>query len=233
MNLAIVTIIKDDIMTNTALLLVDLQNDFCRAGALEVLDSESVIGTANNVITYCQQQNIVVIASQDWHPADHLSFAVNSGTQVGTEGNLNGLRQIWWPVHCVQHQKGAQFHPALNQSAIQATFQKGINATIDSYSAFFDNDHQHATQLDRWLTENKIKHLYIMGLATDYCVKFTVLDAVQLGYQVTVIQDGCRGVNLHPEDSHNALQEMVLAGAKLITSSDLLTQSMIVTNALS
>ncbi|WGL96936.1 bifunctional nicotinamidase/pyrazinamidase [Arsenophonus nasoniae] len=208
-------------MTHSALLLIDLQNDFCNGGALAVLDSESVINTANEVITYCQQHDIAIIASQDWHPADHLSFAVNSATKVGTEGKLNGLRQIWWPVHCVQHQKGAEFHPALNQSAIQAIFQKGVNAIIDSYSAFFDNDHQHATQLDYWLTQNQIKHLYIMGLATDYCVKFTVLDALQLGYQVTVIQDGCRGVNLDPEDSHNALQEMALAGAKLITSSDL------------
>ncbi|HGJ5865049.1 bifunctional nicotinamidase/pyrazinamidase [Arsenophonus nasoniae] len=208
-------------MSDSALLLVDLQNDFCNGGALAVLDSESVINTANEVITYCQQHDIAIIASQDWHPADHLSFAVNSATKVGTEGKLNGLRQIWWPVHCVQHQKGAEFHPALNQSAIQAIFQKGVNAIIDSYSAFFDNDHQHATQLDYWLTQNQIKHLYIMGLATDYCVKFTVLDALQLGYQVTVIQDGCRGVNLDPEDSHNALQEMALAGAKLITSSDL------------
>ncbi|HGJ5859593.1 MAG TPA: bifunctional nicotinamidase/pyrazinamidase [Arsenophonus nasoniae] len=207
-------------MSDSALLLVDLQNDFCNGGALAVLDSESVINTANEVITYCQQHDIAIIASQDWHPADHLSFAVNSATKVGTEGKLNGLRQIWWPVHCVQHQKGAEFHPALNQSAIQAIFQKGVNAIIDSYSAFFDNDHQHATQLDYWLTQNQIKHLYIMGLATDYCVKFTVLDALQLGYQVTVIQDGCRGVNLDPEDSHNALQEMALAGAKLITSSD-------------
>ncbi|MGP1924918.1 MAG: bifunctional nicotinamidase/pyrazinamidase [Arsenophonus sp. NEOnobi-MAG3] len=210
-------------MTHTALLLVDLQNDFCNGGALEVLDSESVINTANVIISYCQQQNIIIIASQDWHPADHLSFAVNSGTQVGTEGKLNGLRQIWWPVHCVQNQKGAQFHQELNHSAIEKIFQKGVDPTIDSYSAFFDNDYQHATQLDHWLTENQIKYLYIMGLATDYCVKFTVFDAVQLGYQVTVIQDGCRGVNLHPEASYNALQEMVLAGAKLITSSDLLT----------
>lgn len=212
-------------MTHSALLLVDLQNDFCNGGALAISESESVINIANAIITFCQQQGITIIASQDWHPADHLSFAVNSGTKVGSEGKLNGLRQIWWPVHCVQHQKGAEFHPALNQSAIQAIFKKGVNAAIDSYSAFFDNDHQHATQLDGWLTKNQIKHLYIMGLATDYCVKFTVLDAIQLGYQVTVIQDGCRGVNLHPEDSHNALQEMALAGAKLIISSELPIQS--------
>ncbi|MGP1947676.1 MAG: bifunctional nicotinamidase/pyrazinamidase [Arsenophonus sp. NC-PG7-MAG3] len=216
----------------SALLLVDLQNDFCNGGALEILDSESIITIANAVISFCQQQNIIIIASQDWHPADHLSFAVNSGTQVGTEGKLNGLRQIWWPVHCVQHQKGAQFHPYLNQSAIKSIFQKGLDSAIDSYSAFFDNNYHHKTHLDYWLTKNQIKHLYIMGLATDYCVKFTVLDAMKLGYQVTVIQDGCRGVNLNPEDSYNALQEMVLAGAKLITSSDLLAQSINYTHVL-
>lgn len=206
---------------NTALLLVDLQNDFCNGGSLEVLNSESVINTANNIITYCQQQNIAIIASQDWHPPDHLSFSINSGIQIDREDKFNNLRQTWWPVHCVQYQKGAEFHPALNKTAIQAIFQKGIDSKIDSYSAFFDDDNQHATELDYWLKKNKIKHLYIMGLATDYCVKFTVLDAMKLGYQVTVIQDGCRGVNLHPKDSYNALQEMVLVGAKLIISSNL------------
>ncbi|MGP1956646.1 MAG: bifunctional nicotinamidase/pyrazinamidase [Arsenophonus sp. NC-PE1-MAG3] len=211
--------------THTALLLVDLQNDFFNGGALEVLGSENIITIANAVINYCQKHNIIIIATQDWHPADHLSFAVNSGAQVGTEGKLNGIRQIWWPVHCVQHQKGAQFHPYLNQSAIEAIFQKGVDSTIDSYSAFFDNNYHHTTHLDHWLKKNQIKHLYVMGLATDYCVKFTVLDAMKLGYQVTVIQDGCRGVNLNLKAGYNALQEIVLAGAKLITSSDLFTQS--------
>ncbi|MGP1939625.1 MAG: bifunctional nicotinamidase/pyrazinamidase [Arsenophonus sp. ET-DL9-MAG3] len=207
--------------TATALLLIDLQNDFCNNGALEILDSENVINIANNVISYCQQQNIAIIASQDWHPINHSSFTINSTTQVDIENDRNSFRQTCWPMHCVQNQKGAEFHPTLNQSAIQKIFQKGINVAIDSYSVFFDNDHQHATQLHHWLTTNKIKKLYIMGLATDYCVKFTVFDAIKLGYQVTIIQDGCKGVNLEPEDSCNALKEMVLAGAKLITYSNL------------
>ncbi|XZQ55309.1 MAG: bifunctional nicotinamidase/pyrazinamidase [Arsenophonus sp.] len=206
-------------MTNTALLLVDLQNDFCHGGALEILDSESVINIANDVIAYCQQQNIAIIASKDWHPADHLSFAVNSRIKINVKNKFNNFHKILWPVHCVQYQKGAEFHPKLNKSAIQQTFQKGINSAIDNYSAFFYDDNKHKTLLDNWLIKNQIKHLYIMGLATDYCVKFTVLDAIKFGYKVTVIQDGCRGVNFYPEDSQNALKEMISSGAKLITSS--------------
>ncbi|MFP3014553.1 MAG: bifunctional nicotinamidase/pyrazinamidase [Arsenophonus sp.] len=203
-------------MPHSALLLIDLQNDFCNGGALEILDSESVINKANNIITCCQNKDIAIIASQDWHPANHLSFRVNADAKVIDNRNTNSLEQILWPIHCVQYQKGSEFHSDLNKLAIQEIFQKGINPRVDSYSAFFDNDHIHETKLDNWLIENKIKHLYIMGLATDYCVKFTVFDAIRLGYKVTVIRDGCRGVNLHPDDSRNALQEMFLAGAKIM-----------------
>ncbi|EKT63680.1 bifunctional nicotinamidase/pyrazinamidase [Providencia burhodogranariea] len=205
----------------SALLLVDLQNDFCTHGALAVKESELVIQAANKAIEYCQQQNIPIIASQDWHPAEHLSFAVNSGTQVGDVGKLNGITQVWWPVHCVQGETGADFHPSLNSKAISEVFTKGENPQVDSYSAFFDNDKVSQTRLHAWLQEQQITQLFIMGIATDYCVKFTVLDALKLGYEVDVLTDGCRGVNLSAMDSELALAEMSQQGATLLTTDSL------------
>lgn len=202
---------------NTALLLIDLQNDFCHGGALAVKDSDATIAVANQAMAASAARGEPVVASQDWHPADHRSFAVNSHSEVGTLGELEGLPQIWWPVHCVQGSHGAAFHPQLHQQAITQVVKKGLDPAIDSYSAFFDNGHRAATALDGWLKANNIRQLAVMGLATDYCVKFTVLDALLLGYSVKVIVDGCRGVNLQPDDSELALQTMHQAGAELIT----------------
>ncbi|PWC09607.1 bifunctional nicotinamidase/pyrazinamidase [Brenneria roseae subsp. americana] len=201
---------------NRALLLIDLQNDFCPGGALAVNEGDRVIEIANRAISACLPANIPVIASQDWHPADHGSFAVNAHANVGEVGELHGLPQIWWPVHCVQGGAGAQFHPALNQQAITWVVQKGTQSDIDSYSAFFDNGHRAETGLDGWLKARNITHLTVMGLATDYCVKFSVLDALTLGYETDVLIDGCRGVNLRPDDSQSALKEMEQHGAKLL-----------------
>ncbi|OKP03229.1 pyrazinamidase/nicotinamidase [Xenorhabdus eapokensis] len=210
-------------MMKTALLLIDLQNDFCTGGALAVKESDAVIEVANNVIARCQENNITVIATQDWHPANHMSFAENSGQKVGELGELNGIPQVWWPNHCIQGEFGAEFHPLLNQSAIQEIFRKGENPQIDSYSAFFDNDHKSKTRLDAWLTEQNIQRLFVMGIATDYCVKFTVLDALALGYETYVIIDGCRGVNIQNDDSQQALEEMARKGAKLISQSEIIS----------
>ncbi|MDE9431881.1 bifunctional nicotinamidase/pyrazinamidase [Xenorhabdus bovienii] len=207
----------------TALLLIDLQNDFCSGGTLAVKESEEVIAIANKAISLCQKNNITIIASQDWHPANHMSFAVNASQPVGESGLLNGIPQIWWPVHCVQGQFGADFHPALNQSAIQEIFRKGENPQIDSYSAFFDNDHKSATRLHGWLADQNIQRLIVLGIATDYCVKFTVLDALEQGYETYVITDGCRGVNLQDDDSLKALKEMATKGAKLIQLHEITT----------
>ncbi|PHM38735.1 bifunctional nicotinamidase/pyrazinamidase [Xenorhabdus innexi] len=198
----------------TALLLIDLQNDFCTGGALAVKESEEVIAVANEAIQLCQQYSVSIIASQDWHPSDHMSFAVNSGQPVGELGVLNGIPQIWWPVHCVQGKSGAEFHPALNHAAIQEVFRKGENPQIDSYSAFFDNDRKNATRLHHWLSEQHINRLLILGIATDYCVKFTVLDALEHGYETYVITEGCRGVNIQADDSLRAIEEMAAKGAK-------------------
>ncbi|AHG18296.1 PncA [Chania multitudinisentens RB-25] len=202
-----------------ALLLIDLQNDFCPGGALAVTEGDHTIAIANQAIDACLARHEPVIASQDWHPAEHRSFAANSHAQIGTLGELEGLPQRWWPVHCVQGTPGAAFHPQLKQQRLAAVFRKGENPDIDSYSAFFDNGHRTQTALDGWLKSQGITQLAVMGLATDYCVKFSVLDALQLGYSTQVIVEGCRGVNLQPEDSQQALREMQQAGAHLVTLS--------------
>lgn len=203
----------------TALLLIDLQNDFCPGGALGVEEGDATIAVANQAIEACLSRNEIIVASQDWHPANHRSFAINSNAQVGTLGELEGLQQVWWPIHCVQETLGAELHPQLQQQHIAAVFRKGENPDIDSYSAFFDNGHRAQTALDDWLKKQDVTHLAIMGLATDYCVKFSVLDALHLGYQTQVIIDGCRGVNLQPQDSQQALAQMQHAGAELVTLS--------------
>ncbi|SUB82921.1 nicotinamidase/pyrazinamidase [Pragia fontium] len=199
-----------------ALLLVDLQHDFCLNGALAVPDGDEVIHVANQAIHVFHQRGWPIIATLDWHPANHKSFAVNSGGQIGESGLLNGLPQIWWPVHCVQNTHGASLHEKLEQQQITTLIYKGQNSETDSYSAFFDNDKRSSTQLHDWLTEQSIRQLVIMGLATDYCVKFTVLDGLELGYQVEVLAAGCRGVNLQPTDSEQALTDMMEQGAKII-----------------
>ncbi|TKI08167.1 bifunctional nicotinamidase/pyrazinamidase [Martelella alba] len=203
-----------------ALILIDLQNDFCQGGALAVPDGDAVIPVANEAMTVSRRRGIPVVASIDWHPADHRSFAINSGGEIGELGELEGLPQVWWPVHCVQHSPGAQLHPALNAAGIDQRVYKGCQTDIDSYSAFYDNGHRGRTVLHAWLKERNISALLIMGLATDYCVKFTVLDALSLGYTVMVLTDGCRGVDLTPGDSGAALEAMRMAGARLATLVD-------------
>ncbi|OAT37540.1 bifunctional nicotinamidase/pyrazinamidase [Proteus myxofaciens] len=205
-------------MKNSALLLIDIQNDFCTGGSLAVDKSDNVVQIANQMIGHFNQTHGVIIASQDWHPANHLSFAVNSNTLIGEVGELNGLPQVWWPVHCVQDSNGADFHPSLNKHLIEHIIYKGQNRHIDSYSAFFDNDHKYQTGLHTLLQKLNIDHLYILGIATDYCVKFTVLDALDLGYQVSVITDGCQGVNIQENDSEEALAQMQNKGARLVIS---------------
>ncbi|MBK6259944.1 MULTISPECIES: bifunctional nicotinamidase/pyrazinamidase [Citrobacter] len=203
-----------------ALLLVDLQNDFCAGGALAVPQGDSTIDIANRLIDWCAVRGDMVVASLDWHPANHGSFASQNQVAPYSQGQLDGLAQTFWPDHCVQHSEGASLHPLLKQRAISQTFTKGENPLVDSYSAFFDNGRRQATALNAWLQQHHVTDLIIMGLATDYCVKFTVLDALDLGYTVSVITDGCRGVNIQPQDSANAFMDMAAAGATLYTLDD-------------
>lgn len=198
-----------------ALLLVDLQNDFCPAGALPVPDGQEVIAIANQLMP----QFGLVVATQDWHPPDHKSFAANHPwRKPGQVIELRGLPQILWPIHCVQNSFGAEFVNELNSEGIHRIFHKGTEPDIDSYSGFFDNGHLKATGLNEYLQSRRVDVLYIMGLATDYCVKFTVLDALQLGFETFLIEDGCRGIDLQPGDVDRAVQQMVAKGARLVRS---------------
>lgn len=205
-----------------ALLLIDLQNDFCKNGALEVKDGDKVIIIGNLLMEKFKNSNNMILATKDWHPITHKSFASNSDGKIGEIGILNGLPQVWWPNHCVENTKGSEFHPDLNSKYIDKIIFKGTDKEIDSYSGFFDNGKLNKTELDSILKKNNVDTLYIMGLATDFCVKFTVLDALQLGYKVYLVEDGCRGVNLTPNSSLDAINEMKEKGAIIINSSDIL-----------
>lgn len=198
-----------------ALILVDLQYDFCPGGALAVARGDETIAIANRVMPHFT----TIVATQDWHPPDHKSFAVNNpGTKVGDLIDLGGTQQVMWPAHCVQETRGAELHAELARERINDVIRKGTDANIDSYSGFFDNGHTKATGLNNWLAERWIKQVYVMGLATDFCVKYTVLDALKLGYEVKLIEDGCRGVNLKPGDDERAIAEMRGAGAAVVES---------------
>ena len=198
-----------------ALLLIDIQNDFLPTGALPVPEGDQIIPIANALMPRFSH----IVATQDWHPADHGSFAANHpGKKPGDLITLNGPPQILWPTHCVQNTPGAEFAPALDRARITHIIQKGTDPAIDSYSGFFDNGHRKATGLHDYLRAHNITHLHLLGLATDYCVKFTALDARQLGYTVTLIEDACRGANLKPTDVADALTEMHHAGVHLIHS---------------
>ena len=204
-----------------ALLLVDIQNDFLPDGALGVPDGDAVIPVANKL----QPLFNLVIATQDWHPADHGSFAANHpGCEVGETIALDGLQQILWPVHCVQNTFGSELSKDLSIAGIHRIFFKGTDPRVDSYSAFADNAQRRSTGLGDYLKEQGVDTIYILGLATDYCVLFSVLDACGVGLKTHVVVDGCRGVDLQSGDSDRALRQMQKEGAVLVTSEELLSQ---------
>ena len=200
----------------SALLLVDLQNDFVEGGALAVPDGNSVIEIANRLMS----QYDLVVATQDWHPADHGSFAAShKDVEVGDVFELSGLSQVAWPVHCVQETAGADFVDLLDTEKINTVVRKGTDPTIDSYSGFFDNGRRKSTGLAELLNEKNVTRVDVMGLATDYCVKFTALDAIDAGFETRLIVDGCRGVNLKPGDVEVAIEEMQAVGATICAAS--------------
>ena len=201
-----------------ALILVDLQNDFMPGGALAVPHGDEVIPLADEL----QQRFELVLATKDWHPPDHGSFAANHpGKKPGDRIILDGIEQILWPVHCVQNTYGAEFAPSFDTSRIAHIFHKGTEPNIDSYSTFFDNAHRRHTGLAHYLEKRGIKDIYLMGLALDYCVKYSTLDARHLELSTYVIVDGCRGIDLEPGDIARALDEMKRAGAILLKSNEL------------
>jgi len=207
-----------------ALILVDIQNDFMPTGSLPVAQGDEVVPVANRMQRYFE----LVVATQDWHPPDHGSFASNhEGRKPGEMSELGGLPQVLWPDHCVQNSAGAEFHRDLDRTRVARVFHKGVDADIDSYSGFFDNGHRRSTGLGEYLRDQGVTDVYILGLATDYCVKYSALDALKLGFTTHVIEDGCRGVELNDGEVQSALDEMRAAGVE-ITNSSAITATVVV-----
>jgi nicotinamidase/pyrazinamidase len=205
-----------------ALIIVDIQNDFLPGGALAVRSGDEIIPVVNRMLHLKGKVFDQVIATQDWHPKQHRSFASQHSTRrPGEVILLSGLDQVLWPDHCVQGSYGAEFASGWQTQHIDRVIQKGTDTEIDSYSGFFDNGKRKSTGLADYLRQQQVTDLYILGLATDYCVKFTALDAVELGFRTHVIEDGCRGVNLQPNDSKESIEAMRKAGVKIVSSQSL------------
>ena len=180
---------------------------------LPVTEGDLVIPVANRLMP----DYATVVATQDWHPANHKSFAANHPwRKPGQVIDLNGLDQVLWPIHCVQGTFGSELVDALDQDKITKVFRKGTDPEIDSYSGFFDNGHRKSTGMAEWLRERGIEEVHVMGLATDYCVKFTVLDALGEGFRAKLFVEGSRGVNLTPGDVERSIEEMAAAGAEVV-----------------
>lgn len=197
-----------------ALILVDLQNDFFPGGKLAVSRGDEILPAVNDLMANGKWD--LIVATKDWHPADHCSFAENHGKQVGEKVIVESIEQILWPVHCVQNTHGADFASGWPSHQVDAIIHKGTNKLYDSYSTFFDNKHNLSTGLHDLLQKQKIEEIWIVGLATDYCVKYSVIDALNLGYRVYVVKEACRAVNLNADDEKKAFDEMERAGAILI-----------------
>lgn len=204
-----------------ALLLIDIQNGFCPGGNLAVADGDKIVPIANALIENGGYD--LIVATQDWHPADHGSFASRHPDKAPFDmGELSGQPQMLWPDHCVQETPDAEFHPDLNTQALDYVQQKGENPAIDSYSAFRDNDQAAATGLADYLLRQGITSLDVCGLATDYCVRFSVLDAIDMlpDVKVRFIEDASRGID--PEGIRNAIATMRAKGVAVVNSSDIL-----------
>lgn len=190
-------------LREAALIIVDVQNDFCPGGSLAVPEGDQVVPVINKLAPLFP----VVVATQDWHPANHCSFQAQGGP---------------WPPHCVQGSTGAQLHPAVDRQHITAYVKKGVLPNKDAYSGFEGTDEAGRT-LAELLRQRGVKEIYVTGLATDYCVRATALDGLKEGFKVHVVTDAVRGVNVKPGDDQRALEEMRAAGASLETSAEILS----------
>jgi len=180
-------------MPSSALIIIDVQNDFCEGGALAVPDANSIVGLINDFAMGFD----AVILTQDWHPAGHSSFASShAGQDPFTMIDMPYGPQVLWPDHCVQGSDGAAFHPDLDTMRADMIIRKGYNPAIDSYSAFFENDQKTPTGLHGYLQTRGINQVTMVGLATDFCVNFSAQDAAKLGYRVTVRTDLCRAIDM-------------------------------------
>jgi nicotinamidase/pyrazinamidase len=180
-------------VTAEALIVIDVQNDFCPGGALAVADGDAVVPVVNRLIERFEH----VVLTQDWHPAGHSSFAsVHPGKEPFSATTMPYGEQTLWPDHCIQGTKGAEFHPGLVWTKAELVVRKGFRKAIDSYSAFFENDRTTPTGLGGYLKERGISKVTLAGLATDFCVGFSALDARKLGFDATVVMEGCRAIDL-------------------------------------
>lgn len=197
----------------STLILIDVQNDFIPGGSLSVPEGDQIIDPINNML----HKFDLVIATQDWHPQDHKSFASNhQGKDIFETIDLQGLEQKLWPDHCVQGTNGASFHPDLNTAPIEAIFHKGMDREIDSYSGFYDNGHRKSTGLTGYLREKEAKELYFCGLAADICVYFSILDALKLGFSAHLIEDASRP--LDKAGFETLKRELEEKGCKILNS---------------
>lgn len=201
-----------------ALLIVDIQNDFCPGGALAVPDGDTIVTPVNKLVNVFD----TVIQTQDWHPAGHLSFASShDGKEPYDTVEMDYGTQVLWPDHCVQGSMGAEFHPELNTLKTQVIIRKGFRKSIDSYSTFFENDQETVTGLTGYLNQRGITDLYTVGLATDFCVKWSVLDGIDEGFNMHIVEDAVKGIDLEGS-LYAAWDEMKEKGVNIVTSEDLL-----------
>jgi len=197
-----------------ALIVVDMQNDFMPGGPLGVPGADEIVGLINEAIARCD----LVVATQDWHPAGHGSFASNNdGRTPGELIELNGLPQVLWPDHCVQGTPGAEFVAGVRSERFAAVIRKGTDPSVDSYSGFADNGQRIRTGLDGLLRARGVEEVFVCGVATDYCVRFTAEDAAAAGFRVTLLEDAARGVELNPGDVAAALDALRAAGVSIST----------------
>jgi nicotinamidase/pyrazinamidase len=200
-----------------ALLLIDIQNDFLPGGSLAVAGGDDIIPLCNQLQTHFE----LVVATQDWHPANHKSFASqHDGKNTFEAIDLDGLPQMLWPDHCVQGSIGAAFSTSLEMNKVEAIFRKGMDASIDSYSGFYDNGHRNSTALAEYLNGKGVTEVYIAGLAADYCVYFTCKDALQKGFTTYVIEDATRAISTEAFEAAKA--DIKVKGGSIIHSSSLL-----------
>ena len=195
-----------------ALLLIDIQKDFLPGGSLEVPKGDEIIPAVNEL----QDIFDLVVATQDWHPEDHGSFASNHpGKEPGDKVELDGIDQILWPDHCVQESEGAEFADDLKMDRVEKIFRKGTDPVIDSYSGFYDNQHKRATGLHEYLQEKNVRTVTISGLAADVCVRYTALDALELGYKVFLVKNATRAVG-GDEELEKTVKEVRERGAGIV-----------------
>ncbi len=204
-------------MNKNCLLIIDIQNDFCPEGSLEVPNGDEIIPVINKI----SSNFFKVVATQDWHPINHVSFASTHNKNPGDVIKVNGVEQILWPDHCVQSSKGANFHEYFYLNHVNIIIKKGSNPEIDSYSAFFENDKKTETGLEYYLKGLKITDVYICGLATDYCVYYSAIDAKRLGFSTFVIIDASKGVDIPSGNLEKSIADMKSKGIKLIEHTQL------------